>query len=169
MKYALCETKLGWAAIGIEGGAICAAALPTTREKAQQAADDWGGDGPADAAEAAPLIHLVRRAAEGEPVEVNRALRLAGGTAFQRDVWQAIRAIPHGDTISYGELAQRIGRPGAARAVGQAVGSNPIPLLIPCHRVVASGGLGGFGGGLPLKRALLSQEGVSSPRPRAAR
>ena len=73
-----------------------------------------------------------------------------------------MRSIPHGATISYAELARRVGRPDAARAVGQAVGSNPIPLLIPCHRVVASDGtLGGFGGGLPMKRALLRQEGVA--------
>ena len=90
------------------------------------------------------------------------ALRLVGGTPFQRSVWEGIRSIPRGATISYAELARRIGRPGASRAVGQAVGANPIPLLIPCHRVVgANGGLGGFGGGLPMKRALLRQEGVA--------
>jgi methylated-DNA-[protein]-cysteine S-methyltransferase len=94
-------------------------------------------------------------------VKVKRHVRLTGGTPFQRSVWQAILSIPRGATISYAELARRAGRPGAARAVGQAVGSNPIPLLIPCHRVVASdGGLGGFGGGLPMKRKLLRQEGV---------
>ena len=161
MKYALCETKLGWVGIGIEDGAICATTLPTSHKVVLEALVRWGVDEPADAAEAARLVDLVRRAAEGENVDANGALRLVGGTPFQRAVWQAILSIPLGATISYAELARRVGRPAAARAVGQAVGSNPIPLLIPCHRVVGSdGGLGGFGGGLPMKRVLLRQEGV---------
>ena len=158
MQYALCETKLGWAAIEIEDGAICALTLPASRDAALA---QVAGSEPADEAEAVPLIDLVRRAAEGEAVAVNGRLRLTGGTPFQRSVWEAMRSIPHGETISYAELARRVGRPSAARAVGQAVGANPIPLLIPCHRVVgANGGLGGFGGGLPMKRSLLRQEGV---------
>ena len=162
MKYALCETKLGWVGIGIEDGAICAVTLLASREAAQESLARSGAEAPAEPAEAAPLVDLVRRAAQGEEIDVNGHLRLTGGTPFQRAVWEAMRSIPHGDTISYAELARRVGRPGAARAVGQAVGANPIPLLIPCHRVVgADGGLGGFGGGLPMKRALLRQEGVS--------
>jgi AraC family transcriptional regulator of adaptative response/methylated-DNA-[protein]-cysteine methyltransferase len=83
------------------------------------------------------------------------------GTDFQRRVWQAIARIPAGKVISYAELARRAGRPRAIRAAAQACGANPIPLLVPCHRVVASdGGLGGFGGGLPLKRKLLAREGL---------
>lgn len=81
-----------------------------------------------------------------------------GGTAFQRQVWTALADIPYGGTISYGELAMLVERPGAARAVGQANGANPIPIVLPCHRVVASAGIGGYGGGLPMKRALLSLE-----------
>jgi methylated-DNA-[protein]-cysteine S-methyltransferase len=162
MKYALLETKLGWAGIGIENGAISAIELPTSRHAAQEALARLGADEPADKAEAAPLVDLVRRAAEGEEVEADGQVRLSRGTPFQRSVWEAMRSIPHGDTISYAELANRVGKPGAARAVGQAVGANPVPLLIPCHRVVgADGGLGGFGGGLPMKRELLRQEGVS--------
>ena len=162
MKYALCETKQGWVGIGIEDGSIRAATLGGSREAAQEELVRSGAIEPAGAAEAAPLIDLVRRAAEGEDVQPDGALRLVGGTPFQRSVWEGIRSIPRGATISYAELARRIGRPGASRAVGQAVGANPIPLLIPCHRVVgANGGLGGFGGGLPMKRALLRQEGVA--------
>jgi len=162
MKYALCETKLGWVGIGIDGGAICAATLSPSREVALEELSARGAGEPADAADAAPFIDLVRRAAGGEDVDPNGAVRIVGGTPFQRAVWQAMLSIPRGATISYAELARRVGRPGAARAVGQAVGSNPVPLLIPCHRVVASdGGLGGFGGGLPMKRALLRQEGVA--------
>jgi len=81
------------------------------------------------------------------------------GTEFQRDVWNAIARIPYGQTISYGELAAAIKRPKATRAVGQATGANPVPIIIPCHRVIgSSGGLIGFGGGLPLKERLLGLE-----------
>jgi len=81
------------------------------------------------------------------------------GTAFQLLVWNNLRKIPYGETISYGQLAKRIGSPDAARAVGLANGSNPIPIIIPCHRVIGSNGdLTGFGGGLALKKKLLALE-----------
>ena len=81
------------------------------------------------------------------------------GTAFQLLVWNNLRKIPYGETVSYGQLAKRIGSPDAARAVGLANGSNPIPIIIPCHRVIGSNGnLTGFGGGLPLKKKLLALE-----------
>lgn len=81
------------------------------------------------------------------------------GTDFQRRVWQALCAIPYGATISYGELARRIGNPRGARAVGLANGANPLPVVVPCHRVIrANGALSGFGGGVPIKRALLALE-----------
>lgn len=81
------------------------------------------------------------------------------GTPFQREVWVALGRIPYGETRSYGEIAAEIGRPRAYRAVGLANGANPVPLVIPCHRVIAAGGkLGGFGGGLDTKRKLLALE-----------
>lgn len=81
------------------------------------------------------------------------------GTAFDRKVWKAIGAIPFGKTRTYREIAQSAGTPGGARAVGRACGRNPVPLLVPCHRVVASGGgLGGFSGGLGIKKTLLDLE-----------
>jgi methylated-DNA-[protein]-cysteine S-methyltransferase len=81
------------------------------------------------------------------------------GTPFQRTVWDQLQAIPYGETISYAELARRVGRPGAARAVGSANGRNPIAIVIPCHRVIASDGtLGGYGGGLGRKQFLLDLE-----------
>jgi methylated-DNA-[protein]-cysteine S-methyltransferase len=82
------------------------------------------------------------------------------GTPFQREVWAELSRIPYGETISYGELARRVGRPTGPRAVGQANGRNPIPIIVPCHRVLASNGIGGYGGGLTIKRALLALEGV---------
>jgi O-6-methylguanine DNA methyltransferase len=108
-------------------------------------------------------------------------LDLAAGTPFQRKVWAALRRIPAGRTESYGQLAAAVGAPKAARAVGSACAANPMPLLIPCHRVIASGGgLGGFSGGLHWKRLLLAREAeghglAGSPRrcdrdhPRTAR
>ncbi|MFN8628705.1 MAG: methylated-DNA--[protein]-cysteine S-methyltransferase [Candidatus Binatia bacterium] len=82
-----------------------------------------------------------------------------GGTAFQRQVWQLVAAIPFGDTVSYGAIAEQIGSPGRARAVGAAVGANPIPIIIPCHRVIgADGSLVGYGGGLRMKIWLLRHE-----------
>ena len=84
------------------------------------------------------------------------------GTPFQVSVWQLLQAIPYGQTTSYAELARRLGRPGAARAVGLANGANPLPVIVPCHRVIgADGSLTGFGGGLDIKRALLSLEGAA--------
>jgi O-6-methylguanine DNA methyltransferase len=89
------------------------------------------------------------------------------GTPFQREVWAALLRIPYGGTRSYSDVARELGRPSAMRAVGTANGANPIAIVIPCHRVVASGGhLGGYGGGLPLKRRLLALEGAA---PRAGR
>ena len=82
------------------------------------------------------------------------------GTHFQLAVWNALLAIPYGDTITYAELAQRIGRPAAVRAVGAANGANPIPVIIPCHRVIGSNGtLTGYGGGIERKQWLLALEG----------
>jgi methylated-DNA-[protein]-cysteine S-methyltransferase len=85
------------------------------------------------------------------------------GTPFQRGVWNALSGIPHGETISYGELAERVGRPGSARAVGSANGRNPLAIVVPCHRVIGSdGALHGFAGGIERKRWLLAHEGALS-------
>ena len=94
----------------------------------------------------------------------------AGGTPFQQRVWEALRRIPYGETISYGELARRIGQPTASRAVGAANGRNPIAIVVPCHRVIgADGTLIGYGGGLPVKEALLSlEQRIAAPSPASA-
>lgn len=82
------------------------------------------------------------------------------GTAWQQRVWDVLLEIPFGATVTYGEVARRAGRPGAARAVGHAVGRNPVAIVVPCHRVVATNGLGGYTGGLDIKRWLLAHEGL---------
>ena len=111
---------------------------PWIRQTAEALAGYW-------AAPAAPLAAL-------PPLDL-------GGTAWQRQVWQALLAIPPGATRRYGELATQLGRPAAARAVGAAVGRNPVSVLVPCHRVTGSqGALTGYAGGLPRKQALLDAE-----------
>lgn len=98
---------------------------------------------------------------DGKSVRWNIPLDLSSGTEFQRKVWRVLMTIPRGETRSYGWVAKKIGKPGASRAVGTACGANPVPVIVPCHRVIAGdGSLGGFGGGLPMKRRLLKVEGL---------
>lgn len=109
----------------------------------------------------APFTTVIRQLEEyfaGRRTEFDLPLAPAG-TPFQHTVWAALREIPYGRTESYGHLAERIGRPGAARAVGLANGRNPVSIIVPCHRVVgATGALTGYGGGLDRKRQLLDFE-----------
>jgi methylated-DNA-[protein]-cysteine S-methyltransferase len=121
--------------------------------------DDTGaaGDDAGDAVLAAAREQLAAFLA-GERRDFDLPLRPAG-TPFQQEVWAALRELPYGETIGYGALAARLGRPGAARAVGLANGRNPLPVIVPCHRVIgASGALTGYGGGLERKRFLLGLE-----------
>ena len=109
----------------------------------------------------APLAETIRqlRAYFARELETFDLPLAPAGTEFQRKVWQRLCDIPYGETISYGDLASRIGNPKASRAVGLANGSNPIPIVIPCHRVIGSNGkLTGYGGGLPIKEKLLALE-----------
>jgi methylated-DNA-[protein]-cysteine S-methyltransferase len=100
----------------------------------------------------------VNEYSEGRRMQFDLPLA-ATGTPFQHEVWDALVEIPFGRTMTYGALAERVGRPAAARAVGRANATNPIALIVPCHRVIgADGGLTGYGGGLPVKRALLDFE-----------
>jgi methylated-DNA-[protein]-cysteine S-methyltransferase len=118
------------------------------------------GDGTGDA------IACLRRYFAGELHALDGLPVATGGTPFQRCVWAALREIPVGTTISYGELARRIGKPSASRAVGHANGANPVGIVVPCHRVIgADGSLTGYGGGIERKRWLLAHEGVpAAPR-----
>ena len=106
-----------------------------------------------------PLLRRLRAYFAGDIAALDDIAVEPRGTEFQRRVWQALRRVKPGTTISYGELARRAGKPGAARAVGAACGSNPIAIVIPCHRVVgADGSLTGYGGGMARKRWLLRHE-----------
>lgn len=107
---------------------------------------------------------------EGELTAIDTLLVKTNGTAFQREVWSALRKIPCGTTVSYAHLAEEIGRPSAVRAVGLANGSNPIGVVVPCHRVIgADGSLTGYGGGIERKRWLLEHEAGASMTKRKQR
>jgi O-6-methylguanine DNA methyltransferase len=166
MKYSICETELGWLGLTFNGRGLCAVTQP--RQEAARAEEDLrllGADEPDESDEVRRWTDRLQRYAAGEPVSFDASLDLTEGTPFQREVWRALLEIPRGETRSYGWVAERIGRPRASRAVGQAVGANPLSIVVPCHRVIASdGSLGGFGGGLALKERLLRIEGAPTTR-----
>jgi methylated-DNA-[protein]-cysteine S-methyltransferase len=117
----------------------------------------------------APVIAQLHEYFAGQPLTFELPLVMRG-TEFEQCVWHALREIPYGQTVSYGEIARRIGQPAAARAVGLANARNPIAVIVPCHRVIgADGSLTGYGGGLERKRILLELEsGQASLQPMAA-
>lgn len=128
-------------------------------ELAQGGKPGW----PADTSH--PVLQAIRLQLDeyfaGTRTRFDVPLDLSGGTPFQQAVWQVLLAIPQGGTTSYGDVSQRIGNPAAVRAVGAAVGRNPVSIVVPCHRVVgASGSLTGYAGGLDRKTALLKLEGA---------
>jgi len=107
------------------------------------------------------LVAELDRYFKGKPVNFSVPLDPVRGTSFERKVWDQLTAIPYGQTRSYSQIAAAVGKPRAARAVGNANGKNSIPIIIPCHRVVkADGALGGYSSGIQIKKALLELEGV---------
>lgn len=160
MINAICmETPIGMLRIEGDDDVITQIDLPSTKQGTvlrTQVSDV----GPTPAAVSAAVRQLTEYFA-GERTQFDLPFELEG-TPFQKDVWLALGEIPYGKTISYSELASMVGRPTAFRAVGQANGANPIPIVLPCHRVLASGGrIGGYGGGLAMKRQLLAIEGIT--------
>jgi methylated-DNA-[protein]-cysteine S-methyltransferase len=149
------DTPVGRLFLESDGDVLIAIRLPSP---ANVARDAGGHDAPPVLKDTATQLEEYFA---GDRTEFDLPMEL-DGTEFQREVWRELTRIPYGETISYGELARRVGRPRGPRAVGQANGRNPIPIIVPCHRVLASNGVGGYGGGLPMKRALLAVEGVAS-------
>lgn len=165
MKYCVIQTELGWIGLGFSERGLRAVTLPTpTAGQAEEQLQLRGASEAASDGEAGDWPAKLRRYARGDATSLDGPLDLAQGTAFQRDVWKALLEIPAGQTRTYGQIAGRIGRPRAARAVGQAVGANPLPLVVPCHRAIGCNGLGGFGGGLAMKTRLLQLERAPIPR-----
>jgi methylated-DNA-[protein]-cysteine S-methyltransferase len=163
VTYAYLETPIGTLLIAGDDAAVHRITFPQ-RGRAAKPQPEWQESQRGPVGEAARQL---REYFAGKRAEFD--LRLAPeGTSFQRSVWRQLQEIPYGETISYGELARRIGNPKASRAVGSANGANPLPIVIPCHRVIAGDGtLGGFGGGLPTKQTLLALERRGSASNRA--
>jgi len=169
-SYAIVETDLGWVGLMRSNSGLNASTLPQLRAfAALQHLSPRDGDVDAGEPSFRSVAKFVRSLLAGRPCDCNERLDLSRGTAFQQTVWLAVRAIAFGRTRSYGWVAEAIGRPLAAHAVGQAIAGNPLPLFVPCHRVIAaSGELGGYGRGseaLPAKRSLLRREGIWFPGP----
>lgn len=164
VRWGYHNSPVGGLMIGLDSGNAVCRVIFAKGKKPAVLLKVWKQEWPATSFEKAEkeTAKIARNILDSSPrVSMN-------GTEFQRKVWQALAAIPKGKTLSYAEVAKRIGKPKAVRAVGTACGANPVALIVPCHRVVASnGGLGGFGGGLPMKRALLEKEGVLKTRKRA--
>lgn len=158
MHYCYLSTPIGELLLAADAGELAHVGLPTAGAPATPEAD-WRADRSALAGARRQLDEYF----SGQRVAFDLPLRLPG-TAFQRQVLVALREIPYGQTASYGDIARRIGRPRAVRAVGAANRRNPLPIVIPCHRVIgADGSLTGYAGGLPLKAALLSRERAGAP------
>ncbi len=160
MRYDVIESPIGPLTVAADEAGLRRVHFPE-RGKAHAAEAGWVPDKAAFATLARELAEYF--AGRRRSFSVTLAPE---GTEFQLATWRALREIPYGTTISYAELAQRIGRPSASRAVGAANGANPLPIVVPCHRVIgADGSLTGFGGGLPTKRALLELEGAPCVAP----
>jgi methylated-DNA-[protein]-cysteine S-methyltransferase len=154
MRYSYLDTPIGRLLIAGDDDAVRRIEFPKNGKPGRPEAS-WEESARGAVAEA---IRQLREYFAGRRSEFELPLA-PEGTEFQRTVWNRLREIPYGETISYGELAKRVGNPKASRAVGAANGQNPIPIVIPCHRVIGSNGkLTGFGGGLPVKEALLALE-----------
>jgi O-6-methylguanine DNA methyltransferase len=124
--------------------------------------DGLGGAQVVEGGPAAEMAREIELYFDGRLTEFSTPIDLTEGTPFQRSVWEKLLDIPYGKTATYKDVAEGVGKPGASRAVGNAVGANPIPIVIPCHRVLASNGLGGYSGGINIKKDLLRVEGTLS-------
>lgn len=153
MNYTTIESPVGPLLLAGDEGGLCFVNF-AAKKRAVTPHRDWTKT-------AKPFAEVIRQLHayfRGELREFDVRLNMAG-TAFQHRVWDSLREIPYGETTSYGQLARRIGQPSAVRAVGLANGSNPIPIIVPCHRVIGSdGSLTGYGGGLSVKEKLLALE-----------
>jgi len=164
LRYTVSNIGAGWVGVLASSSGLIRVTLP--RDSAREAelllgdrvgeairADDFSAD----------LLERLKDYFAGNWVAFNDELDLSASTAFQRRVWRLTRLIPYGETRSYGWLAEQLGKAGAGRAVGQALARNPLPVIVPCHRVVAKDGkLGGYSGGVAEKSRLLRLESMAN-------
>ena len=158
------QSPWGWMGISETDKGIDSIALPQTSKRAVEASLRERSADPCVSEATAQLTSAQRQLMEyleGTRQKFELPLDLSGGTAFQRKVWRTLLTVPYAKLRSYQWVAARVGGPQYARAVGNAVGANPLPIVVPCHRIVAQDAtLGGFSGGLPTKRKLLTLEGT---------
>lgn len=158
------QSPWGWMGIAESSKGIHTIVLPKHSKRAVEAELHTPSYGPVQQAESSRLAAARQQLLDylaGKRSTFDVPLDLSSGTSFQRQVWRTLQRVPYGKLRSYQWIAARVGGPQYARAVGNAVGSNPIPIVIPCHRIVAQDAtLGGFSGGLHMKRKLLSLEGT---------
>lgn len=164
LKYITFKTDTGWLGILASAKGLLGTTLP---QRSAQKARQLLGDSVNQATWSPLLFDDLRERLKvylsGGKIAFPDGLDLPAATPFQREVWETTRLIPYGETRSYRWVAEQIKRPRAARAVGQTLGRNPLPIIIPCHRVVASNDkLGGFSGGVEMKRHLLYLEAAAS-------
>ena len=153
------DSPIGPLTVAERGTRICLLHFGGDRPGIDKTLERWHPGEPRDRRPLQSVRKTLSRYFEGEHAAIDTVTVELNGTAFQKRVWQALRHIPSGSTISYAQLARRIGEPAAVRAVGTANGANPIALVVPCHRVIGSDGtLTGYGGGLDRKQWLLSHE-----------
>jgi O-6-methylguanine DNA methyltransferase len=162
VEYAELDSPIGTIEIAVRDGALCALKFEDGgRPMHEVVARRYGDVEPGRLSAQDPLIARFRDYFDGDLTALDAIEVDTGGTPFQRSVWAQLRRIPAGETASYRDVAAAVGVPGAVRAVGTANGSNPVGIVIPCHRVIRSDGdLGGYGGGLDRKRWLLQHEGA---------
>lgn len=167
LDFTVFATSLGWVGVVISPRGVVALNLPRPTLEAALARvhAEYPQARLLPEDEVAGVVAQIRQYLDGKRATFQVPLDLSGHTPFRRQVWETALRIPYGETRSYAWVAQQIGKPRAARAVGQALGANPVPLIVPCHRVLASdGSLGGYGGGPPLKERLLAIEGARERR-----
>ncbi len=157
LKYITFKTDLGWVGILASAKGLLVTTLPQhSAEEAHRLLGNRLNQATWSPRSFANLVERLKVYFSGKKLTFPDRLDLSGATSFQRGVWEITRLIPYGETRSYLWVAEQIKRPGAVRAVGQALGRNPLAIIVPCHRVVASSGkLGGFSGGVEMKRYLL--------------
>ncbi len=164
LNYIIFNTNVGW--LGILGSAkgLLSATLPQrSAQEAYQLLDDRANNATLSPHLFDDLIERLRIYFAGHKITFSDKLDLSGATPFQRQVWEITRLIPYGETRSYTWVAEQIKQPGAVRAVGQALSRNPLPIIIPCHRVLTiNGKLGGYSGEVEMKRYLLWLEALDS-------
>ena len=161
LKFTCFKTERGWVAVMGSQKGLCRMTFPESNEESAVNAVTKGMSAERQDIDFADVKNALIKYFNGQKVDFDFPLdpELEGCTPFQRDVWEATARIPYGQLRSYGWLAAEIGRPNSARAVGQALGANRLPIIVPCHRVLRSdGSLGGFSGGLHRKEELIELE-----------